>query len=356
MMIEQARELKGEYFYDRELTETHLVDSIIPALETLDELQQIYLSGGPFRVVANELRVRFPGVPGAFGTSDLLIANTEYVIMVDWKFGMGVPVKAVYHDPRGDLVNPQLLFYFAGALNTLPAKIFAKKRFVVAIIQPRVEEKLTHTIITRAEIRYFIEDIDTAIVASLAKNPTPTPGDHCRWCPARPICPAHTAALFDIKDLLGEGLPDRPVPADSDDGSYGEFLAKAKTLADMVELYRKGVDEAIHSYLEQGGTVPGWHLKYKTKLRQWVDPAIVVPALERLGFESEDIFQTKLQTFAVADKAAKRLGVKIPEELRVAPSTDETTITNDPTAAKLIDRATVDVEFREALKALRHGT
>ena len=56
--------------------------------------------GGGFRTVANELRVRFPGVPGAFGTADLLIANKKFVILVDWKFGQGVPVKAVYNDEQ----------------------------------------------------------------------------------------------------------------------------------------------------------------------------------------------------------------------------------------------------------------
>jgi Protein of unknown function (DUF2800) len=349
-MIETARELKGEYFYDRELTEQHLIDSIFPALETLDELQQLY--GGGFRAVANELKVRFPGVPGAFGTTDLLIGNNEYIILVDWKFGMGVPVKAVYEDPRGDQVNPQLMFYFAATMHTMP-KLFPKKRFVVAIIQPRVEEKLTHTIITRSEVKMFVEDIDNAIVASLQKNPTPTPGAHCRWCPASPICPAQTTALFELKDL--GIIPDRPVPADSDGGDYGAFLAKAKRLADMVADYARQVDDAIHTYLEGGGTVPGWHLKYKTKLRQWIDPEIVEKELLDLGFTMPEIWQSKLQTFAVADKAAKRLGVKIPEHLRIAPESDETTITNDPNAPKLIDRETAEVEFREALKQLRHG-
>jgi len=75
--------------------------------------------------------------------------------------------------------------------------------------------------------------------------------------------------------------------------------------------------------------------------------------LRRLGFKTEDIWQTKLQTFAVADKAAKRLGVKIPEHLRVAPESTETTIALESDPAPAIDYDTVDADFREALTLLQ---
>src|SRR6187402_991794 len=155
MVAQTARELLGETFYDRVLEDHHLMDSIFPAIGTLYELMEEY--GGGFKVVANDLRVQFPGVPAAFGTSDLLIANTKHIVLIDWKFGMGVPVKAVYSDEHGERVNPQLLFYLAAALSEKP-KLFDKKRFVVAIIQPRTEERLMHTVVTRAEVKMFEED------------------------------------------------------------------------------------------------------------------------------------------------------------------------------------------------------
>jgi hypothetical protein len=351
-MVALARETIGHPFYDRVIEQHHIDDSIIPAIDNLYELMRIY--GGGFRVIANELAVKFPGVPGAFGTTDLLIANKKIVIMVDWKFGQGVPVKAVYQDKIGDLVNPQLMFYFAAAMHTLPASVFAKKRFAVAVIQPRTEDSLTHTPITRAEVDMFIEDIDAAIVEALEKNPPLSVGDHCRWCPARPFCPKHTEPLFELTAL---GIaPARPLEVDTDDGDYGEFLGKAKVLADMAYEYKKAVDEQLHAYLEAGGTVPGWKLKLKTKLRQWVDDTLVSDTLRGLGFKDADIWQHKLQTFAVADKAAKRLGVKIPDHLRVAPETDETTVVPESDPAPKIDRKQAALEFSQALKELRHGT
>jgi hypothetical protein len=352
-MIGLARDQIGTVCLDRVLEQHHLDDSIIPAIDTLYDLMDQY--GGGFKPIANELKVKFPGVPGAFGTADLLIANKKFVVLIDWKFGVGVPVRAVYQEPEGDRVNPQLLFYFAGAMEELPS-LFEKRRYAVAIIQPRTTEALTHTVITRTEVDMFIEDVDLAIISALGKNPPLKAGDHCRWCPGRPICPMHTGPLFELVDL--DLAPAQLRASEVNDGNaaaYGEFLAKAKYLADMAADYKKQVDEAIHSYLENGGTVPGWKLKLKTKLRQWIDEDIVNNELTRLGFGQDEIWQHKLQTFAVADKVAKRLGKKIPDHLRVAPPTDETVIAPDSDPAPAIDRKGAADELMNALKQLRHG-
>jgi hypothetical protein len=351
-MTHTAEELIGEVFYDRMLENHHLEDSIIPAIDTLYDLMDEY--GGGFHVAAHDLRVKFPSLPGAFGTADLLIANNKVVLMVDWKFGQGVPVHAVYHEADGDRVNPQLLFYVAGAMAELP-QLFADRRLAVAIIQPRITERLTHTVITRLEVEMFIEDIDTAIIKALGKNPELHIGDHCRWCPARPFCPEHTKPLFELVDL--EIMPAQLRASEVNDGNaaaYGEFLAKAKYLADIAADYKKQVDEQLHTYLEAGGTVPGWKLKQKTKLRQWIDSDTVAFNLKRLGFADEDIWQEKLQTFGHTDKVAKKLGVKIPDTLRYTPETDETVIAPDSDPAPRIDRAKAAAELMDALKQLRH--
>ena len=152
-----------------------------------------------------------------------------------------------------------------------------------------------------------------------AKIPNCNIGEYCRWCPARPFCPEHTKPLFDLVEL--EIVPAQLKAsvaeiAGQDDPSYGIFLAKAKYLADLAAEYKKHVDEAMHAYLENGGTVPGWRLKLKTKLRQWVNETEAAGWMLSEGFETDEIWQTKLQTFAVVDKVAKRRGVKIPDHFQ----------------------------------------
>ena len=125
-------------------------------------------------------------------------------------------------------------------------------------------------------------------------------------------------------------------------------------MVDIAAMMKKEVDEQLHSYLEAGGKVPGWRLKAKVKQRQWIDEDAVVKELVKLGFRDEEIWQHKLQTFQAADRAAKRLGVKIPEQLRVAPATNETTVcaTDDP--APVVDRQMAIDQFRAAVEDLRN--
>ena len=352
LLLETVEDHIGTFFFDRELTRNDYETCIRPAIEDLYKLMEIY--GGDFIVAGNELSVDFPGIPGAHGTTDLLLASKSHVLLVDWKFGVN-EVRAIYADEKGEYVNCQLQFYLAAAINTWP-KLFTKKRFAVAIIQPRIMsgDTLTHTPISRKEISYFVDDLSDAVAEAVSSNPRLHAGDHCKWCPALPICPEHTGAVFDITAL---GIqPAVPVPADTDSGEYGEFLAKAKTISDLFKGYAKTIDDQLHRYLEGGGTVPGWKLKYKTKLRQWIDDQEGISRwMESHGFTDAEMWQVKLQTFAVADKAAKRLGVKIPDEFRVAPESTETVPVPESDKAPAVDRETATAEFAAALKQLQAG-
>jgi len=87
-------------------------------------------------------------------------------------------------------------------------------------------------------------------------------------------------------------------------------------------------------------------------MRQWVDRDVVQDKLLSLGFDYEDIFEDKLRTFQQVEAAAKRLGVRIPDDLRVAPPTNETTVTTSDDPAPAIDRATAIEQFRASIPLL----
>jgi hypothetical protein len=339
-------------FHDRILTQAHVDDMILPAMAALTELEDLY--GGGFRVAAVEMRVRFPGVPGAFGTADLLLVSDTHAIVCDWKFGQGVPVSALYvDDDNGDLLNPQLMYYLAGAINSAH-RLFVRRKLVIAVIQPRTSEPLTHTEVTRKDVKFFREDLERAVQAAVDRNPPLAKGEHCRWCPAKIACPLWTTPILGLAEAIGETVAKPPAVAGAQFApeSYGQYLAKAKAFVDLLAMYQKEVNDQLHSYLEAGGQVPGWRLKAKAKMRQWIDENVVDEELRKLGFNENEIWQDKLQTFQVAERAAKRLGVSIPDHLRVAPESTETTIapTNDP--APVVDRTLAQAEFTAALRKL----
>ena len=349
-LYRMAEQNLGLQAHDRALTQEHLDTMVYPALDALEELEEIY--GGGFQVAGVEVSVQFPNIPGAFGTCDLILVSSTHVIVCDWKFGQGVPVKALYSDEDGELLNAQLMYYLAGAMRT-KHRLFVKRKLVIAIIQPRTSEPLTHTEVTRRDVAVFRQDLESAVLMAMDRDPPLKKGEHCRWCPAKIICPLWTAPMQGLAEAIGNQVA-KPSPADIEQAPtpYGEYLSKAKAFVDVLAMYTKEVNDQLHTYLEAGGKVPGWRLKDKVKQRQWIDQEVVESKLLELGFEWDEIVQEKLVTFQSADATAKRLGVKIPSELRVAPPSTETTIapTNDP--APVVDRQLAQLEFSAALKKL----
>jgi Protein of unknown function (DUF2800) len=353
-MFKFAEKLIGKHFYDRDLTAEHYSTMVLPALEQLVFLEAEYAeTGGGFTVLGVEKQVEFPGIPGAFGTIDLILGSTSTVLHVDWKFGAGVGVGATYKVDDGEIVNPQLMFYTAGAKNS--ARHFYKGRpnIVVAIIQPRNEAMpLSHVQISNKELKWFGEDLRAAVAEATARDPRRTKGEHCRWAPCKVSCPEWTGPLLDLSALEPTVKPRTEMVA-KEVTPYGIYLARAKALADIVAMYKKEVDEQLHAYLEDGGTVPGWRLKAKAKQRKWLDDENEVAAhLMQLGFEDDEIWKRELVTFKAADATAKKLGVEIPEHLRVAPATNETTIAPVDDPAPVVERALAIEQFRASLKLL----
>jgi hypothetical protein len=345
-----ARSWVAREFHDRTLTYQHLDELVLPALESLATLEAEY--GGGFEVAGIEQKVKFPRVTGAFGTIDLVLQSNTHVLHVDWKFGAGVPVRMVYDDGEGAVLNPQITFYCAAALATKRTWYAGGRTIVGAVIQPRCEEPLTHTVISRKELRYFVEDMENAVQAAIGRDPPRKRGEWCRWAVCQSVCPAWTGPALDLSKL-------RPPPQRELNvtphrvSAYGEYLAVAKALVDSLAMFKGTIDEQLHTYLEQGGKVPGWRLKAKAKMRQWIDEQTVHKELRELGFDTTEIFTTKLQTFQSIDATAKRKGVKVPEHLRVAPASTETTIATDNDPAPVVEPARLIEQFSASLKLLK---
>jgi RecB family exonuclease len=337
----------GQHFHDRILTQEHIDEAIEPALRDLQTIRTAV--GGTFTVAAVELRVKFPGVAGAFGTVDLILSSPADTLVIDYKFGAGVAVAAVYTDEHGDILNAQLMFYLAAAMHT-NLHLFTRRKLIVAVLQPRAAtDTFTCTEVSRKEVSNFIEDVENAVVAALSRDPAFNKGRWCRWCPAKISCPMWTGPLLELIELAGQVAP---TPPTREVTPYAQYLARVKTLVDFAVQLKKEIDAQLHAYLENGGTVPGWHLKQKTKMRQWADDAIVQAALRKLGFAPDEIFRRKLVTFESADATARRLGVKIPAELRPTPASTETTLATDDDPDPVVDRALAIEQFQQAYEQL----
>ena len=283
----------GSFSVSPELIE----DKLLPALKLLDEVDpEMQME---FQV---ETRVGFGDLlPGVFGSTDLMGRIGNKAIILDWKFGSGVPVPAEE--------NEQLMFYAAAAMRTPEAQwVFDGATEVeLIIIQPPAIKRWTTTI---ARIKEFEQTLVRAVKLAEQPDAPLKNGDHCRWCAAKPVCPIMTGAVDRAVAIKMDAI---------DVDKIGAYLHNADLLEDWIKDLRALAEEMM----KKGKPVPGWKMVPKRATRSWVKEEDAKAALLQHLKESE-VIETKLVSPAAAEKLLKAQKLKLPDGLTVAISSGNT--------------------------------
>jgi hypothetical protein len=178
----------------------------------------------------------------------------------------------------------------------------------MVIVQPPAVKRWTTTV---ARVKQFERDLVHAVTASQNASAPLKVGDHCRYCPAKPICPQMTGAAeralkVQIKDL--------------DPAKIGAYLATA----DLVEKWIGDLRELAQQILASGEPVPGYKLVPKRPTRQWVDETAAILALDRTGVPTSEFFETTLMSPAKVEKILKKRKLSLPDDIVVAVSSGTT--------------------------------
>ena len=260
-----------------------------------------------------EQRVKFPTIAGAFGTADLIVRIGNVIHVVDFKFGSGVRVLALYPDGDEDVINAQLLFYAAAARHSFPEFFAGVEDIVLTILQPmsiELDAEMVSTVtVTPAELDAFITLYRAACAEALTDSPRLERGAHCRFCPARPICPAHTGPLLDLAQFT------MPTPAT---GDYLALLAAGLDLVDAVKDLGTALRDQAKQALHAGDVVPGYALSAGRAVRHWHDEAAAAVTLINLGLARDDVLVETLRSPKQVEIRAKARGLKVPTELIVS--------------------------------------
>jgi len=287
----------GMQYEGQVLTDELVDEKLVPALEALDEIDP--LARMEYMV---ETQVNFGDLlPGVFGSADLLGRLEDRAIVLDWKFGDGVPVPAEE--------NMQGMFYAAAAMRTKGCEwIFdGVDEVEIIIVQPPSIKRWTTTV---KRIKAFETDLVRAVKASKFADAPIKTGSHCRWCSAKPLCPKMTGAV------------DRAVKASLTEIN-AEQLSHYLTQADMLEDWITDLRKLAHDMLENDVKVPGYKLVAKRATRQWVDEAKAASAL-RDALAEDDVYTKKIVTPAQAEKLLKKVKQELPAELVVSVSSGST--------------------------------
>ena len=282
--------------YEGQILDQEMIDEKLqPALDLLDKLDP-----DKAMALAVETRVGFGKyLPGAFGSCDVLGRMGDVAYVIDWKFGDGIAVDAEE--------NEQLMYYAAAAMRTPEAAWVFKGATVIecVIIQPPVIRRWTTT---PARIKQFEKDLKRAVKVASLPDAKLNPGDHCRWCPAKPTCPAMTGAVDRALKVKLDAV---------DDEMLGAYASNAVLLQGWID----SINELVQTKIEKGYKIPGWKLVAKRGTRSWVDQGKATAALTALGV---DPIKKELVSPAQAEKLLKAKKQNLPEGLVVSVSSGDT--------------------------------
>ncbi len=304
-------------------------------LDYMDETEA--REGSEFGYIV-ERSCEMPGIPGAYGTADIIWRCGETAGVWDWKFGFwGVPAE----------MNPQLMFYARAAMHSHP-EVFAGARYIeLAIMQPARDDAPDVWETSYEELEQFRIELIAAIEeakiglpgARMAKGP------HCKYARCMAVCPLHVdpaiqlaqklaARKTDEAEAVEDGPPLRPDEAFGNEPTFIEMLPDLLELAEIAEAYASEVFARAHRLAEEDERYrghlreAGWVLKDKKPgARSWDEPTgDLMKIAKNRGVNLDVVAPSKLVTPKKMEDALGEKGKKMPEDWAKVPPPSGTTL------------------------------
>lgn len=359
------------------ITKELMRDAIVPCVDFFDDLDDKCQSEGGLTFLV-EQRCQMPGIPGAFGTSDLICRTDVQTFIVDWKFGAGVPVKAYYPDSKtGEIKpNPQLMFYARAAMHTCPTMFGAPivengvdtvlppaKNWPVTliIVQPRSrfegDEVSSELTVHVSDLESFRMDLVRAVAEAQGENPSLNRGDHCRFAKCKKICPHFTQPGFQLVQLNEKLRAKKDTAVGTLDVDWSEMYAELLDYAVLAELHAKEIRAGAHAFMETGAKVPGWKLVDKRGTEKYVDEAGAVDMVVELGIDYDQCLDVQTKSPAqlrvvLADKMPGTTKKAREEEAKAKISKFTKVVSSGTTLAKGDDNREDAILSSDLLKSL----
>jgi len=282
-----------------------------------------------------------------FGTADVSLHEPDLLEVIDYKHGRGVVVEV--HE------NPQLMYY---ALLAAVATGRIPDRIRVTIVQPRAFHPV-------GPVRSYEFDKERLIgfkhqlfeAAEKTQDPAAPlqVGDHCKFCKAKPTCPAqrdHAVDLLESEFEYEAMTPPSPEALTPDE--LGVILQRSGLVMDWI----REVESHALAFMENGGTIPGYKLVAKRSNRKWIDKDAAENYLRRRGLKTEERTKRTLISPAQAEATLKRLGMdtkKLDKHWEKPEGAPKMVPADDP-RPEVTPAVEQDFEFEEAPKQLTAST
>ncbi len=178
--------------------------------------------------------------------------------VIDFKHGI-VHVAAVE--------NTQLLFGATAAFWDRPVG-----NLTLAIVQPNgfIGSDIKEFHVTSADILEFRQRVCDALEEVIKPNAPLTPGKHCKYCPAEPVCLAREEEV--LREMTGATARNLPVDEDVYEKVVDmsvERKAAIKRAAPAIKAWLATVESAMTAEALAGTVFPGFKLVEATARRRW---------------------------------------------------------------------------------------
>jgi hypothetical protein len=211
-----------------------------------------------------------------FGTTDVAVLDPDHLEVIDYKHGVGVVVEVEE--------NPQLMYYAFMVIDELGSSWDDDAPITLTIIQPRVEwrDPVRSWRTTVGFIRRWAKlELHPAIQRTYV-DAYLSPGEHCRFCPAKLLCPAflvvaNRAAKVDLQILKDLAAP---------------VLSQIMENVPLLAMASKAIKAEVHRrIIHQRTLLPGWKVVKARANRVWkegVDTAMHA-VFGRVLFKPEEV-------------------------------------------------------------------
>lgn len=209
-----------------------------------DYVTQIIYDKPVIPVIKVEHKVDYSQVaPEGFGTADCILISGTDLYIIDYKYGVGVPVSAIR--------NPQMMLYALGAINEYGV-FYAIKDVHLTIYQPRINNISEYSMTLQSLLEWGNDIVKPKAHEAFEGPGVFCPGEWCDkgFCKAAATCRARAEHYM---KLLPKPLTD---PALLSPQELGQILTRILG----VDKWLKKLQGAAAEFIQKGEAVEGWKL------------------------------------------------------------------------------------------------
>ncbi len=244
-------------------------------------------------------------IKDGYGTIDVEgILNNDSLLICDLKYGKGVRVEAKY--------NSQLMLY---ALGSLEFYSFLEIKLVEMVIyQPHINS-VSMVEMSAEDLYTWGEEVKIKAAECLEPNAPLCPGEgQCKWCAAKPICPALQSHVEKTICTEFDNLDE--IPPNIDKINIKNVLDNKK----LIEIFLKSIEDYAKDEITSGRGFEGYKLVTGRSIRKWADENEVTKAMESMGIGLDKIYAKKLISPPQAEKLLNKPQYKAISEFIIKPN------------------------------------